>query len=246
MDAVTLGSLGVDLKKEYDRIAETLESLGLSNYEARAYIALVAHGYGSAETISQTASIPRTSAYKVLQALCEKGYAISTRGRPQMFRPESPGSVKRRAVQRISDTFDKLEMVHEVLRDRGEPQLVYTIAGKDRVMEKIGELLDQSTVSFMIATPTLSEIRTALKKRFESAMDRRIKVTIITDHTQKVPEGATAIRRKGLVATDVICDGKVALIASPDLDACGYTSNESLAEHLENFLNILAEDRATQ
>ncbi len=243
MDALTLGSLDIDLRKEYERIAGTLESLGLSTYEAKAYIALVAHGYGSAETIAQTASIPRTSAYKVLQSLCDKGYAISTRGRPQMFRPEPPSSVKRRAVEAISDTFDKLEMVHEVLRDRGEPQLVYTIAGRERVLKKIGELLDQSTLSFMIATPTLSAIRTKLKKRLESALDRGIPVTIITDQTQKVPEGARVIRRQGLVATDVISDGKVALIASPDLDACGYTSNESLAQHLENFLNILAEER---
>src|SRR2546430_13962257 len=52
---------GVDLDQEFERATKTLESIGLSGYEARGYIALVAHGYGSAETIAQTAEIPRAA-----------------------------------------------------------------------------------------------------------------------------------------------------------------------------------------
>src|SRR5437870_5655798 len=74
---------GVDLELEFERATKTLESIGLSGYEARGYIALVAHGYGSAETIAETAHIPRTSAYKVRQSLRQKGFAISrSRGEP--------------------------------------------------------------------------------------------------------------------------------------------------------------------
>jgi len=47
------------------------------------------------------------------------------------------------------------------------------------------------------------------------------------------------VHRKGLIATDVIVDGASALIAAPDLSACGYTDNASLAKHLENFLEII-------
>ena len=131
---------GIDLEKEYEKVARTLESIGLSSYEARGYVALVAHGFGSAETIAETARIPRTSAYKVLQSLCNKGFAISTRGRPTIFKPESPGKVKDRVIEHLEDTFAKLDLLHEVLRKKGEPQLVYTISSKPRVLEKIGEI----------------------------------------------------------------------------------------------------------
>ena len=230
---------GVDLEKEFEQATRTLESIGLSSYEARGYIALVAHGYGSAETIAATARIPRTSAYKVLQSLCSKGFAISTRGRPTIFKPEAPGKVKSRVMDHLNDTFDKLDLLHEVLRDKGEPQLVYTIGTKPRVLEKIGELLDKSSESFMVSTPTFSEIRENLEKKIEHAVDRGIKFTIITEPGQKVPQGATVVYRKGLIATDVIVDGQSALIASPDLSACGYTDNASLSRHLENFLEII-------
>ncbi len=230
---------GVDLEKEYENVSRTLESIGLSSYEARGYIALVAHGHGSAELIAETARIPRTSAYKVLQSLCAKGFAISTRGRPTIFKPEAPAKIKGKVIERLSESFDKLDLLHEILRDKGEPQLVYTIAGKARVMEKIGELLDTATGNVTIATPTFSEIREALTKRLENALDRGVHLTLITEQGQKVPEGITVFWKKGLLATDIITDGERALLAAPDFSACGFTDNAALAAHLESFLQIL-------
>lgn len=230
---------GVDLEKEYGAVSKTLESIGLSSYEARGYVALVAHGYGSAETIAETAKIPRTSAYKVLQSLCSKGFAISTRGRPTIFKPESPAKIKEKVIERLSESFDKLDLIHEILREKGEPQLVFTITGKARVLEKVGELLDRATGSFIVATPSFYEIRERLSKKLEGAIDRGVRVTVITEPMQKVPEGSTVYWRKGLIATDIIADGERALLASPDLSACGFTDNAALAAHLESFLQIL-------
>jgi len=234
---------GIDLKEEYEKASKTLESIGLSTYEAKGYIALVAHGFGSAEIIAETAGIPRTSAYKVLQGLCSKGFAVSTRGRPMIFKPEPPGKIKDRVLKHLADTFDKLETVHEVLRDKGEPQLVYTITEKSRVLNKIGELMDSATRSFIVSTPTFFEIRERLLRHIENAVKRGIRFTVITEPNQKVPEGIEVHWKKGLIATDVISDGETALLASPDLNACGFTDNASLARHLENFLQILTEHK---
>jgi sugar-specific transcriptional regulator TrmB len=141
----------------------------------------------------------------------------------------------------LEETFQKLELIHEILRERGEPQLVYTITGKDKVTEKIGELLDKSTRNFIISTPALYDIRVKLGKKIQNALTRGIDVTVITAPAQKVPKGVRVVRRKGLIATDVISDGRSALIASSDLTACGYIDNASLARHLEQFLEILME-----
>jgi len=240
-DLSKLLASGLDLREEYEKASKTLESIGLSTYEARGYIALVAHGFGSAEIVAETAGIPRTSAYKVLQSLCSKGFAFAAQGRPMIFRPEVPANIKERVMKQLSDTFDKLDAVHEVLRDKGDPQLVYTITEKERVLKKIGELMDSATESFMVSTPTFSEIREELRKNIENAVKRGIKFTVITAPMQKVLDGIDIHRKKNLIATDVIADGQTALIASPDLSACGFTDNAYLAKHLENFLQILME-----
>lgn len=236
-----LGDADIDLEKEYLEVTKSLEMLGLSKYEARAYIALVAHGFGEAETIAQTARIPRTSAYKVLESLIQKGFAFSTEGRPKIYKPEHPDKIKERFIDEIDQTFEKLGIIHEILREKGEPQLVYTITGKQKVIKKIEELLDKSNESFIISTPLLSEIREQLLKNIQNALSRGVEVTIITAPTQKVPEKVRVVRRTSLIATDIISDSKVALIASPDLNACGFTDNTSLSKHLEGFLKILME-----
>jgi hypothetical protein len=83
----------------------------------------------------------------------------------------------------------------------------------------------------------LSVVRRKLGKRVVNAVARGVKVTVITSPFVKAPPGVRVIRRKGLIATDVISDGRTALLAAPDLSACGYTDNEALSKHLEDFLN---------
>ena len=230
-----------ELEKEFKSVSGKLESLGLSAYESKAYIALVAHGFGNAELIAKTAQIPRTSSYSVLKSLELKGFAIATSGRPVIYKPEPPSKIYEKVKNELEETFQKLEFIHEILRERGEPQLVYTITGKEKVTEKIAELLDKSTKSFIISTPVISEVRVKLSKNIQDALKRGIEVTVITEPLQKPPKGVKMVRRKGLIATDVVSDSIRALIASPDLSTCGYIENASLAAHLEQFLEIMME-----
>jgi sugar-specific transcriptional regulator TrmB len=230
-----------ELEEQFRDLSEQLEMIGLSNYEARAYIALIAHGYGDAETIATTAQIPRTSSYKILKSLQVKGYVIATQGRPTIFKPEPPNKIYKEIETKLKSSFEKLELLHEIVRERGMPQLIFTIAGKSRVLEKIGELLDKSTTSFMISTPLFNEINDKLNRKLENAAKRGVEMTIITAPGQKIPRNAKVIRRKGLIATDVITDNKEALLASPDLNACGYTDNALLAEHMQKFLEIMVD-----
>ncbi|MCK5560991.1 MAG: TrmB family transcriptional regulator [Thermoplasmata archaeon] len=231
-----------ELYVEFRALAEKLEKIGLSPYEARAYIALIAHGYGNAETIAETAQIPRTSAYKILRSLETKGFAIATQGRPQIYKPEPPSKIYENFKTQLEETCGKLEMLYEVVREKGMPQLIFTIADKAKVIEKIGELMDKSTDTIILSTPSFSELRNALDKKIRNVLKREVKFSLITAPGQGVPyDDMNVIRRKGLLATDIVCDNEQALIAASDLSACGYTDNELLAEHLQRFLEILIE-----
>ena len=76
-----------DVEKEFTQIASVLGNLGLSNYEARAYVALILRTHATAEDIAELAVIPRTSAYKSLQSLVTKGFAqVRKAARPSIIR----------------------------------------------------------------------------------------------------------------------------------------------------------------
>ena len=230
-----------DLLREYERISRTLTQMGLSDYESRTYIALVAAGTSSPSFVADIAQIPRTSAYKTLEGLERKGFARSTPGRPRRFTPTDPQELGETYASDVRETFSKIASVKDLLSQRGVPQLVYTILGKERVLDKIGEMLDKSENSFVISSPSIAEFRRRMGKRFTNAISRGVRVTVITSPFVKVPENVRVIRRKGLIATDVIADANNALLAAPDLSACGYTDNETLSQHLQEFLRIMTE-----
>ena len=234
-------ALGGEISGEYRRAVEVLGRVGLTVYEARAYIALVARGVGDPATIAKTANIPRTSAYKVLESLTEKGYAVSSGGKPILFQPKPPREVAETLEGAIRDVFEKLELLHRVVAEHGEPQLVYLLSGREKVVGKIAELLDQSSSAFILTTPQYADLRDDLGKKMSSAVKRGVTVTLVTTPAQKVPEGVRYLARASLLATEVLADGQHALLAAPGLDACGFTDNPILTAHLQQFLGVILE-----
>lgn len=232
-------SLGSEISQEYQRAVAVLGKVGLTLYEARAYIALVARGVGDAATLAQAARIPRTSAYKVLESLSDKGYATPSGGKPILFRPKPPLEVAESLKTAIQEVFEKLETLHRVVGDRGEPQLVYLLSGKEKVLGKIGDLLDQSQKTFILTTPQISEVRDELGRRIAHAVKRGVRVTFVSAPLQRVPDGVEYVPRENLLATEVLADGEHALLAAPGLDACGFTDNPILTAHLRTFLEVI-------
>jgi sugar-specific transcriptional regulator TrmB len=233
----TAVALGNQTSEEFRKAAEVLGKVGLTQYEARAYIALVARGLGDAATLATAAGIPRTSAYKVLESLAEK----PTGGKPILFRPTPPLDVAETLKGAIQDVFEKLALLHRVVAEHGEPQLVYLLSGREKVLLKIGELLDQSTEAFILTTPQLADLRDELGKKIQHAVKRGVHVTFITTPLQRIPEGVEFVPRENLRATEALSDGAHALLAAPGLEACGFTDNPILIAHLKQFLEMVLE-----
>ncbi len=224
---------------QLNRIHEMLKVLGLSSYEAQGFAALVYHGVANADTVADTAKIPRTSAYKVMESLVEKGFAKETEGRPRMFKPENMGKIKAEYEQKLDDLFKNLRGLQDMLPSKGEPQLVYTIYGTQKVMGKLSEMFNLTESEIFICTPKVREIRTELRKNIENAIKRGVKVVFVTPPNKRVPSNTTVYRKDGLIATDVVSDQARALLAGPELDACGYTDNPALALHVYQFINMM-------
>lgn len=240
MDIEELAGMEMEsLLERYKKIRDDLAILNFSEYETRTYIALVALQMSDAESISMTAQVPRTSMYKVLDALVEKGYATVTPGRPRQYAPEPPLVLKERIFSKLGETFDDLEMIHGILREKGMPQVIYTITGKEKVLNKMGDLLGIAQNRVMISTSNASALRDALDRKLAAAINRGVSISVITLPGQKFVSGTQLFRRSGLIATDMVVDGKHALVAGASLEVCGFSDNEVMAQHLEGFLKMM-------
>jgi sugar-specific transcriptional regulator TrmB len=227
-----------ELEAEYRKLASVLEKLGLSDYEARAYVALVVKNHATADELAEISMLPRTSVYKALKLLEEKRYVTSTVGRPTTYHPVPVEEIRTRTITELNEMFDKLASIKGMLSEKGTPQLVYTIIEKKRVMAKIGDMIEAAKTSLMVSSPVIAEIRSVHGQKFKDAINRGVKIVIITLPGIKVPESTEVYRKADLMATDLITDGEMAMIASPDLELCGFSDNPFIAEHLERFMRM--------
>jgi len=240
MDIEELAGMDMDtLLERYKKVRNDLSLLGFSEYETRAYIALVALQASDSESIALTAQVPRTSMYKVLDGLVKKGYASMTQGRPRQYAAEPPLVLKERMFSRLGETFDDLESINGILREKGMPQVIYTVTGQDRVLNKIGEFAGMAKKRIMLSTSNASALMGALDKKLADALGRGVEISAIIPPGQRFIKGAKIMRRTGMIATDIVVDGSNALIAGASLEACGFTDNAVLAQHLDGFLTMM-------
>ncbi len=225
--------------EQLERIHDMLKLFGLSSYEAQGFAALVYYGVASADTIADAAKIPRTSAYKVMESLVQKGFAKETQGRPRMFKPEDMNQIRNDMEEKFQQLFRDLKELQDLLPSKGEPQLVYTIYGSQKVMDKIEEMFNLTESEIWVCTPKVKEIRTSLKKVIDNAIKRGVRVVFVTPPNKRVPQNTEVHRKEGLSVTDVVSDQTRALLAGPEMDACGYTDNPALAMQVYMFINTM-------
>ncbi|BAB60144.1 hypothetical protein [Thermoplasma volcanium GSS1] len=225
--------------EKMQRIEEMLKMFGLSSYEAQGFAALVYHGVANADTIATTANIPRTSAYKVMESLVKKGLAKATEGRPRMFKPAKMEEIRDYYEDKLQQLFRDLKELEENAPSRGEPQLIYTINGTEKVMEKIEEMINMTEREIIISTPKIIEIRKQMKKPIENAVKRGARVIFVIPPNKRVPANVIVYRKEGLIATDIVSDQIRALIADPNLETCGYSDNPTLCMHVYQFINTM-------
>ena len=76
-----------------------LKDFGLNSYEGRIWIALLTKGSSTAGSLSESAGVPRSRCYDVLESLEKKGFIVAQMGRPLKYLAVSPND----AIDRVKD-----------------------------------------------------------------------------------------------------------------------------------------------
>jgi sugar-specific transcriptional regulator TrmB len=91
-----------------ESLVDTLKKFGLTEYEAKVYLALVSLGPSSGKEISQATGIVYSKIYNILNSLIQKGW-ISYRDdeRPKIYVPNPPDVVLSESKRRILDNISE-------------------------------------------------------------------------------------------------------------------------------------------
>jgi sugar-specific transcriptional regulator TrmB len=97
-----------------ESVVEKLQRVGLTEYEAKAYLALLNTHLNTATKVSEKSGVPRTKIYSVLEALKNKGWVRVYSGVPLLFKAVEPLRVFEKAKE---DYAEFLESVQTTLKE---------------------------------------------------------------------------------------------------------------------------------
>jgi sugar-specific transcriptional regulator TrmB len=234
-------------------LASRLKSIGLTDYEARSLMALMTLGVGTPRDVARESGIPYPSAYDSLRSLSQGGWVEFASTRPSIFRVREPALMKQKLTQSLGELFDKLQTQYENVKEESSKlALIYTIVGRDHVIDKIVELLDAVRSHAMIAIPgAIRSMNTVpnqnkIGEAIERLLGRNDVITkIISDAKSDLPMNSnhSELRiRNSVLAVDLLVDDQKALIGLPDLSVCGWVDSALIASHFGQFLDLLWRD----
>jgi DNA-binding MarR family transcriptional regulator len=127
----------LESKLSVEELAKLAEKIGLTGYEARAYVALLLHGPLTATELARRGEIPQPRVYDVTKSLEEKGLILISEGRPKKFTVIDPGAALKRLIEKkyqeelssIRELIEQASLAGRVLEEPG----VWTASGVDAV-----------------------------------------------------------------------------------------------------------------
>jgi sugar-specific transcriptional regulator TrmB len=101
-----------------------LTSFGFTPTESLIYEVLLRDGPGTGYAVARAAGLARANAYGALEGLVQKGIARVEEGRPKRYRPEPPGALLARILDRQSRALDEVSRTLEEISVPGTLTLV--------------------------------------------------------------------------------------------------------------------------
>ncbi|MBC8450194.1 MAG: TrmB family transcriptional regulator [Chloroflexi bacterium] len=202
------------------QIVTHLQGLGFSEYEARAYVALLQKNPVSGYELSKLSGVPRSMIYEVLGKLTGRGAALSLPVKGTALYAPVPAD----------ELLDRLQREHEELIDQtrqgltslaadSDLDVVWNIKGADNILAKAQEMIDQAQRSLHLALlPTTFDL---LKPALSQAVARGVQIVLYTTGTLELSGAVVvvptlsheALDQAGALALILVMDSSEVLIS---------------------------------
>jgi len=202
-----------------DNLVSKLVEIGFSEYEAKAYLALLRKSPVTGYELSKLSGVPRSMIYEVVGKLTARGAALTLRtGGTTKYAPvpaaEFLDQLHREREELIASLKDDLA----TLTSAPDLEYVWNIEGHENIMGKAMEMIDQAETRVYLAL--LPATFPALQPALEGAIGRGVQVVIYTTGDIDLPGGQLvvasmseeALSQAGGLGLILVIDGEEVLI----------------------------------
>lgn len=154
---------------EDTELLKDLKSVGISEYEAKVYLALLINGPMTGNEIHRASGVPHGKTYSALEKLEAKGFINVIAERPKVFKPVDPSIVVKDALE------NKLKKAQELFKNLPEKleSIKRTRLKEEPISEKIQFISEESPAMFnkiyRTAKKRLRRIHTYEERHYERA-----------------------------------------------------------------------------
>lgn len=138
-------------------LIDSLRNLGLTEYEAKVFVALTRHGSGTATDLHMFSGIPRPAVYGVLKKLAERGLIEVQHTKPMRYKCMSPEEaiekIKKDFEQETEAALEKLEEIYTSEENVLQEEVVWTINGLKNVTDRIIQVICGARSEIIVETP---------------------------------------------------------------------------------------------
>jgi len=202
------------------QINERLQRLGFSEYEARAYVALLQRSPVSGYELSKLSGVPRSMIYEVLGKLTARGAALSlpAEGATQ-YAPVSAGELLDRLHREHEELIGTTRQALTMLSSQSDTDVVWNIRGADNILAKAQGMIERAQVTLRLALlPAACE---PLRASLAAAVGRGVQVVLYTTGSVELPGAEVvapmmsreALDQAGALALILVTDGCEVLIS---------------------------------
>jgi len=152
--------------------------LGLTEWESRAYLALLEQSPASGYNVAKRSGVPRAKVYEVLASLERKGAVHVAHGEPQLYGPVPPQELVARVREQMTRSLDLAEAAMiEYAAKRRPDAVIWDISGREEILARARQLIGgaQRQILLEIWKHDAGELRNEL----EAAVGRGVEVTAV-------------------------------------------------------------------
>lgn len=123
-------------------VLKILQSLNFTEYEAKAYLALLETSPLSGYAVSRNSGVPRSKIYQVLGGMVGRGDIMMSQDSTPLYVPLSPNELiaqRRKRTEQIYDVAqDALEQYTQSSKNR---ENIWNISGEDAILNRVAEAI---------------------------------------------------------------------------------------------------------
>ena len=166
-------------------LIEGLTHFNLTKQEATLYVLLLKEGYLTGYEAAKQTGISRSNTYTALAGLVEKGAAyVLEEGKVTRYTPVAPEEFCTNKIDRLQEIKQKVLSQLPVLKSDAEGYI--TIKGELEIINKLKNTVRQAEARIYVSAN--KRVMELLKSELVDALDRGLKVVIISDKQFTLPQ----------------------------------------------------------